>query len=296
MRARGISFWLACLSLAFSTWAVAAETGTLEARWREELSSARAVVGVAVLDENGGEAGYHADVPFPLASVFKLHVAACLLERLSQEGGSLTQPVRVARERLIPGTWSPMRDELGAEGFTLPLRELLRYMIADSDNIACDILIDMTGGLDRVRACAASLGGAPLELRENEDGMHAEIYRQYANWSTPRAVARFLRGFFEAKHIAAPYKDCLAECMRAATTGRGRLAAGLPPEAGLAHKTGTSDRSAGGMRFACNDAGFFALPDGRRVYMAAFVMQSLESDAATEALLAAAARIAYDGK
>ena len=124
--------------------------------------------------------------------------------------------------------------------------------------------------------------------------MHDNIYNQYANWSSPRAVVRLLRGFFEAPHIGEPYKACLADCMRATTTGAGRLAAGLPPEARLGHKTGSSDRSPGGLLFASNDVGFFQLPDGRRVYMAAFVMQSLENDADTDALAAAAARAAYE--
>ena len=59
--------------------------------------------------------------------------------------------------------------------------------------------------------------------------MHDNIYNQYANWSTPRAVVRLLRGFFEAPHIGEAYKACLADCMRATTTGSGRLAAGLAP-------------------------------------------------------------------
>ena len=266
----------------------------LEARWRQECRDIRAVAGFALLDEGGREAGLHADSPFPLLSVFKLHVAMNVLEKLSREGGLLTQPVHMPAEQLLPDRYSPMRDAGKGRSMTLPLREVLRYMIAESDNNACDILIARFGGLERVRATARALGGEPLELRKNEAGMRDNIYNQYANWSTPRAVVRLLRGFFESPHIEEPYKACLADCMRATTTGGGRLAAGLPPEARIGHKTGSSDRSPGGLRFASNDVGFFRLPDGRRVYMAAFVMQSLEKDADTDALAAAAARAAYE--
>lgn len=266
----------------------------LETRWRQECRDARAITGFALLDERGQEAGLHADSPFPLLSVFKLHVAMNVLEKLSREGGSLTQPVHIPAEQLLPDTYSPMRDAHKGQSLTLPLREVLRYMIAESDNNACDILIARFGGLEQVLATARALGGEPLELRRNEAGMHDNIYNQYANWSTPRAVVRLLRGFFEAPHIGEAYKACLADCMRATTTGAGRLAAGLPPEARLGHKTGSSDRSPGGLLFAGNDVGFFQLPDGRRVYMAAFVMQSLENDADTDALAAAAAKAAYE--
>lgn len=288
--------WAICLLLLSLPGMCAAESGEslLEARWRRECRDVRAVAGIALLDEGGQEAGLHADSPFPLLSVFKLHVAVSVLEKLSREGASLTEPVHIRAEQLLPDTYSPMRDASGGRSVTLPLKEVLRYMIAESDNNACDILLARCGGLKQVRATARALGGEPLELRMNEAGMHDNIYNQYANWSTPRAVVRLLRGFFEASHIGEPYKACLADCMRATTTGQGRLAAGLPPEARLGHKTGSSDRSPGGLRFASNDVGFFQLPDGRRVYMAAFVMQSLESDADTDALAAAAAKAAYE--
>ena len=293
---RLLSVCAVCLSLLLFPGVSGAESGDspLEARWRQECRAARAVPGFALLDARGQEAGLHADSPFPLLSVFKLHVAMNVLETLSREEGSLTQPVHIPAEELLPDTYSPMRDAHKGQSVTLPLREVLRYMIAESDNNACDILIARFGGLEQVLATARALGGEPLELRKTEAGMHDNIYNQYANWSTPRAVVRLLRGFFEAPHIGEAYKACLADCMRATTTGSGRLAAGLPPEARLGHKTGSSDRSPGGLLFASNDVGFFQLPDGRRVYMAAFVMQSLESDAATDALAAAAARAAYE--
>lgn len=270
-----------------------AQEHPLETRWQQESSPARALSGFALLSSQV-EAGLHADTPFPLLSVFKLHVAICLLEDLSHKKASLDQPVRIGREHLRPDTWSPMRDACKGQETMLPLREIIRYMIAESDNNACDLLIDMAGGLSRIQRCAEALGGGPLSLSMNENAMHTNIWHQYANWSTPRAVVRLMRGFFEAPHIGTVYKECLADTMRATTTGQQRLSAGLPRHARPGHKTGTSDRSPAGVRFASNDVGFFELPDGTRAYLVAFIMQSLESDAATDALAAAAARAAYD--
>ena len=66
-----------------------------------------------------------------------------------EKGGSLTQPVHIPAEELLPDTYSPMRDAHKGQSVTLPLREVLRYMIAESDNNACDILIARFGGWNR---------------------------------------------------------------------------------------------------------------------------------------------------
>ena len=57
-------------------------------------------------------------------------------------------------------------------------------------------------------------------------------------------------------------------------TGANKLKGMLPAKTVVGHKTGSSDRNADGMKTADNDAGLVILPDGRKYYIAAFVMDS----------------------
>ena len=61
-------------------------------------------------------------------------------------------------------------------------------------------------------------------------------------------------------------------------TGANKLKGMLPAKTVVGHKTGSSDRNADGMKTADNDAGLVILPDGRKYYIAAFVMDSYETD------------------
>ena len=64
-------------------------------------------------------------------------------------------------------------------------------------------------------------------------------------------------------------------------TGANKLKGMLPAKTVVGHKTGSSDRNADGMKTADNDAGLVILPDSRKYYIAAFVMDSYETDERT---------------
>ena len=82
--------------------------------------------------------------------------------------------------------------------------------------------------------------------------------------------------------------------VRGTTTGANKLKAGLPASTVIGHKTGSSDRTAEGIRIADNDVGYVVLPDGRRYCIAVFVTESEENDATNAAIAASASRAAYE--
>ena len=53
-------------------------------------------------------------------------------------------------------------------------------------------------------------------------------------------------------------------------------------------------RNADGMKTADNDAGLVILPDGRKYYIAAFVMDSYETDEDNANIIARTSRMVYD--
>jgi beta-lactamase class A len=78
--------------------------------------------------------------------------------------------------------------------------------------------------------------------------------------------------------------------MSVTTTAPGRLRAGLPKGASLAHKSGSSGTDLG-FTPATNDIGIVTLKDGRRYAIAAFLAGSTATEAERDAIFADTARL-----
>ena len=69
----------------------------------------------------------------------------------------------------------------------------MQYSISQSDNNACDILIEYAGGIKHINDYIHRLSIDSFNLSETEDGMHSSFEAVYRNWSTPSAMVRLLR-------------------------------------------------------------------------------------------------------
>lgn len=254
----------------------------------------KALAGVALLTEDGLCAGVHMDAPFPLLSVIKFPLAVAVLEKMQHEQTALTAMLPVRAEQLHTGTHSPLRDQRGRRDMEVSLEDLLRYTVTFSDNNGCDILMEYAGGPAVVEACARRLGADSVFIGHNEDWMHRNIYNQYANWGTPRSMARMLLGFFSSPDIAQEHKDFMAVSMARTPALPGKILEGLPQGMTAGHKTGSSDRTAQGLKLADNDLAFFRLPDGRYAALAVFLCNSLESPGTNLSLIQDITRLSAD--
>ena len=108
-------------------------------------------------------------------------------------------------------------------------------------------------------------------------------------------MARLLRTADEKELFSnKELKDFLWQTMIDTETGANKLKGMLPAKTVVGHKTGSSDRNADGMKTADNDAGLVILPDGRKYYIAAFVMDSYETDEDNANIIARISRMVYD--
>ena len=112
------------------------------------VSGSKADIGIAYADSSGY--WQSSTRKYPLLSVFKLHVAVAVLAMADKENIPLDTLINVSAAEINKDMYSPMLQKYGVENFSLPLRELLRYMVAESDNNACDILIRRLGGIKSV--------------------------------------------------------------------------------------------------------------------------------------------------
>ena len=255
----------------------------------------RAEVAVAITDLSDGDTLTHlGHRRYPMQSVYKLHLAAAVLNQVDQGKLRLDQPVRLGRADLPPGTWSPLRERYPRGEVALPLREILYYTLAESDNNGADVLFRLLGGPAVVNAFINKLAVGPVAITATEAQMQRDWETQFTNYSTVAAVARLLSRLHGNQLLTPDSHTFLWQTLRATSTGPHRLRGGLPAGTVVAHKTGTSGRNDAGMAAVVNDAGVIALPDGRLVVIVVFVANAYEDTPTCEAIIAQVARATWD--
>lgn len=226
----------------------------------------------------------------PLMSVFKIHVAIAVLDK----GINLDSLITVDSTNLARNTHSPLRDSIGDASTRITVDRLLYYSVCLSDNNACDILIDLAGGIGRVEDCMRNIGATGCTLTETEATMHADISRSYLNKSTAKDLCRVMEAVYSDK-ILTPEK-CLymRGLLSNSLTGREKIAAGIPAGALAGHKSGMSDLNAEGVLMATTDVAAITMPDGGTAYLAILVKDTKESSEESAKLFNDVAAAVYD--
>ena len=230
---------------------------------------------------------------YPLMSVFKLHIAVALMQQADAGIMSVDSVLTVPYSRLLPNTWSPMRDDAAGEDRDMTVDQLMRYSVCRSDNNACDILIDLAGGIGAVNDSIRNLGLGEVVLTETEASMHDDILRSYNNVSSPLAVCELLDRVYDGQVLSPESGNYLMGLLGESTTGRGKISAGLPEGSFLGHKSGLSDRRPDGVLMASGDVAAFSCGDGRRASLAILVKDTPESEARIDSLFAEIASLVY---
>jgi beta-lactamase class A len=271
----------------------------LHERLQAIAADAPGKLGIAIVDPfrdtrfsvNGGRM-------YPLASVFKLAVAVAAFRLADERKLDLDDRVLVTAADLRRG-YSPIADAHPRGNVTYTYWQLVRAMLVDSDNTACDYLLHVVGDPPAVQRLLDSLKLHDFAIRKTEADMQADVraHRTFArggdNGGTPEAVAALLAAIAAQRVALLDSTNELFVDLAAARTGDGRLRAGIPPDVELAHKTGTSD-TIGGVTDATNDAGIITLPDGRHIIVVALLSASRADEATRDATIAAVARAVYD--
>ena len=239
------------------------------------VSGSKADIGVAYADSSGY---WQSNTrKYPLLSVFKLHVAVAVLARADKENIPLDTLINVSAAEINKDMYSPMLQKYGVENFSLPLRELLRYMVAESDNNACDILIRRLGGIKSVAAYIRKIGLPETEIKVTEAEMNENIMLQYANRAPLSEIIKLLQLIQNEKLFSAALHKELLKIMTQTSTGADKIKKYLPEGMIVAHKTGSSSRLPNGQKIADNDVAIIKSGDDIS-YLAVMVADSSASD------------------
>ncbi len=232
------------------------------------------------------------DKTYPLMSVFKIFVAAAVLDKAEKENISLDTSIVISKDMIYP-TYSPLRDKIKQYPYQSSIEELLVYMISFSDNIATDILISYLGGIKKLNNFVASAGFPQVVIQVNEHQMSTDIQKQKLNRAYPKDVALFMKAIDDGKILSAKQKTVFKQITQQTTTGENKLKAGLPDYVVIGHKTGSSDREEG-VKIGDNDAGFVILPNGETYYIVVLIKDSKMTDEQNARQIAQISKLVYD--
>ena len=250
----------------------------IEAKYRGKL-------GVEALDlYSGATLAHRRDERFPLASTFKLPMAAAVLAR--DDAGPehrLPLTLEVTRKDLLD--YSPVVDEeLGNKrAIEMPLDQLCAAAIEESDNTAALVVLRALGGPAALNAYLRSIGDRVTHIAHGEPTINAAAYGDASDTTTPAAMAELTHKLVLGRLLSSPNTSKLLRWMRACKTGADRLRAGVPRAWSVADKTGTT-------RMATNDVGILFVPTGPPIVVAAYLYGGPTGSADRSAAIAEVAR------
>jgi beta-lactamase class A len=216
----------------------------LEAKIAEIAAGVRGKIGVgAVMLETGDAAWLNRTDHFVSQSVYKLPIAMAVMKKVSDGTLRIDQDVNITPDDFVRrGFHSPIRN-VNPAGTVMPVGEIVRYSLSESDGTASDVLLDLAGGPQAVQSYLDSIGVKDFIVADSEKSISKDWETQYRNWVTPQASIDLLRAIHEQNAGLSDWTSSfLISTMAFSETGRHRLKRGIPRGATLAHKTGTGGR------------------------------------------------------
>ncbi len=258
----------------------------------EQISrAAQGRVGMtATVLETGESVSLNGNQRFPMRSVYKFPIAMAVLAQVDQGKLKLDQQIRVGASDIVQGSRILDRNSLGVE---LSLTELLKYMVSESDNTACDVLLRLVGEPRIVTQYLRGLSVNDIVVANTEKELGQDTAVQYRNYATPDAIVVLLRTFHEGQGLSKSSQALLRRLMTETSTGLNRIKGLLPEGTVVAHKTGTSS-TVNKVTAATNDVGLVTLPNSRHLAISVFVSDSMADDTTREEVIAKVARAAWD--
>jgi beta-lactamase class A len=276
----------------------------LEARIRELGRGFEGEVGIAVRDVGTGwTTNWHGDHFYPQQSVSKFWVALTALQRADAGELDLDQRVTLTRQDLTL-FHQPIARQIGADGYSTTLGELMFRALTESDNTANDAVLRRAGGPAAVRAMlernrldgirfgpgerllqsgiaglqwqpAFSEGNAFYQARNSLPiERRREAFERYiddpVDGATPNGITAGLARLQRGELLSRESTERLLTIMTQTHTGPQRLRGGLAPGWTISHKTGTG-QVLGSVQAGYNDIGILHAPDGRHYALAVMI-------------------------
>lgn len=193
---------------------------------------------------------HHPDDLFPAASLIKVPIMIAAFYKMKDGQLSLDEKLAISRRNRVGGSgslkWRP-------DGTKLAVRDLMMYMINESDNTATKMVLERLG-LGYVQQQFPRIG--LLYTGIYEEGMSIKGGRvAHENYTTAREMTMLLEKIYKGEAVDKASSEYMMEILKRPKAVPSRLAKGLPVGWEIAHKTGL-------LRQACHDSAIFLTPNG----------------------------------
>jgi beta-lactamase class A len=266
--------------------ALRAQVASIAKQAEGKVSAACALAGTSL------NCDLNSDSHPPMQSVFKFPVVLTALHQIEQGKLTLDQKARFLASDRIPGTHSTLQEKYPQGDVDVPLQDLMQRTIADSDNVAVDILLRTVGGPPAVNDYIASLGVEGFHCDGGEKELGSDPREQYRSYFAPSGAVALLLRVANNSPLNAEHTALLFGWMEHLANGDTRIPAALPAGTVVAHKTGSSG-TRDGVTAATNDIGLITLPNGRKLAVAVFVTDARADSATRDKVIAQIAAAAY---
>jgi beta-lactamase class A len=236
-------------------------------------------VGYIIKDFTSGRvASNNSDLSFPSASLIKFPILCAAFMAVEEGRLSLGTPITLHRTDKRGGSGILKLSPIGS---VYTNRELLEYMIGQSDNTAAFLLVRQLG--------YDYLQSAFIKLGLHDTAIHPEGFKltsrrvEEDNMTSPRDMAYLLEKIYKRELVSPQASDQMLDILKHQHL-RDRLPRFLPTGWEIAHKTGL-------LRRACHDVGIVFSPKGD--YMICVLTSHDATYKTAKHFIASVARITY---
>lgn len=235
----------------------------------------KAIMGIsAIYIEKNEMISHNSHQRFFMASTIKLPIALAFLNLVDNKKESLNRSITLNLKNSVPGSGS-LHYAIEKKATVLPLLQILKYMLVNSDNSASDAILRRAKGPKYVAKYMNNLGFKSILINRSIlemlmdsnhiDHAYLKTPRTAYSWNklfnsvslkermqawqqfekdtrdttTPEDMAKLLVSLYENKVLSESSTNLLLDIMGKCRTGRSRIKGLLPPNVKVAHKTGT---------------------------------------------------------
>ncbi len=271
-----IKFLLPCLIVfSMNCFAVTKNDSDLFKKINAIEKKSNVIMGIAAIHiEKNKAIGHNSNQRFFMASTIKLPIALAFLNRVDEKKESLDRVIKLDLTNAVPGSGS-LYYACEKKKTRMSLHQILKYMMANSDNSASDTILHIANGPEYVTQRMYELGFKNISINRSILEMfmdtnhvdHALLKepRTVSSWkkifnsvplkekmqawqrfekdrrdtTTPDEMAKLLMKLQQNQVLSEASTNVLLKIMEQCRTGRSRIRGMLPANVKVAHKTGT---------------------------------------------------------
>ncbi len=241
--------------------------------------------------ESGKKLSFQSDERHAMASVYKFPIALALLKDVENEKVSLDQKISISKLDILDGSKGPLAKKHPNGGVQLSVLTLLKYMVANSDNSACDLILKKIGGPKAVTNALIQWGYKKISVDRyertliNGNDPGPDLLDTATAAELTKLVGNFWVGQILSKHHTTILKDFMTN-----PHTPGHIENGLPKGTPVFHKSGWCSSNQ-----CINDSAIVRLP-GNKGHIALTVLTSgpIKNPKLASQTIGDVARIVYD--